>query len=209
MTPSDTFPRNVPFKPSPALVSWFVLDFVLFMVFVLAVAIVPVLVETGPDLLLSAAVLAGILGITVVFAFWTHLYYDSMWYELHDDEMRWKRGVWFRTTGIVPYNRITNIDLRQGPVMRWLKISSISIQTAGYSGKALPEIRIEAIEYADELRELIRTVVRQCSALGNGTGQKPPARQPDDAPVSSTATSILILNELKKIRALLEGQQQK
>ncbi len=209
MTPSDTFPRNVPFRPSPALVSWFILDFVLFMVFILAVAIVPALVATGPDLPLSAAVLAGILGITVVFAFWTYLYYNSMWYELHEDEMRWKRGVWFRTTGIVPYNRITNIDLRQGPVMRWLKISNISIQTAGYSGKALPEIRIEAIEHADELRELIRTAVRQCSALGNGTGQKFPARQSDEALVGSTATSILILNELKKIRALLEGQQQK
>ena len=209
MSPSDPFPRNVPFRPSPALVSWFILDFVLFMVFILAVAIVPALVATGPDHLLLAAALAGILGITVVFAFWTRLYYDSMWYELHDDEMRWKRGVWFRTTGIVPYNRITNIDLRQGPVMRWLKISSISIQTAGYSGQGLPEIRIEAIEHADELRELIRTAVRQCSALGDGTGQKSPARQADEAAVGSTATNLLIINELKKIRVLLEEQQKK
>lgn|SRR5208337_143767 len=209
MSPSDPFPRNVPFRPSPALVSWFILDFVLFMVFILAVAIVPALVATGPDHLLLAAVLAGILGITVVFAFWTRLYYDSMWYELHDDEMRWKRGVWFRTTGIVPYNRITNIDLRQGPVMRWLKISSISIQTAGYSGQGLPEIRIEAIEHADELRELIRTAVRQCSALGDGTGQKSPARQADEAAVGLTATNLLIINELKKIRVLLEEQQKK
>ena len=55
-----------------------------------------------------------------------------MWYELKDDEMSWKRGVWFRRTGILPYNRITNLDVIQGPVMRMLGISTLSIQTAGY-----------------------------------------------------------------------------
>ncbi len=92
------------------------------------------------------------------------MYYDSMWYELHDDEMRWKRGVIFRSTGIEPCNRITIIDIRQGPVIRALGISTVSIQTAGYSGAAVPEIRIEAIEHADELRELIRNLVRSCSS---------------------------------------------
>jgi membrane protein YdbS with pleckstrin-like domain len=58
-----------------------------------------------------------------------------MWYELRDDEINWKRGVWFRTTGIVPYNRITNLDVRQGPFMRYLGISTLAIQTAGYSGR--------------------------------------------------------------------------
>ena len=86
------------------------------------------------------------------------MYYDSMWYELHDDEMRWKRGVIFRSTGIEPCNRITIIDIRQGPVIRALGISTVSIQTAGYSGAAVPEIRIETIEHADELRELIRNL---------------------------------------------------
>jgi hypothetical protein len=94
------------------------------------------------------------------------MYYDSMWYELHDDDMGWKRGVIFRSTGIVPYNRITIIDIRQGPVMRALGISTASIQTAGYSGAAVPEIRIEAIEHAVELRELIRNLVGSCLSGG-------------------------------------------
>jgi membrane protein YdbS with pleckstrin-like domain len=84
-----------------------------------------------------------------------------MWYELRDDAMSWKRGVWFHRTGIVPFNRITNLDIIQGPVMRMLGISTLSIQTAGYSGQAVPEIRIEGIEHAEVLRELIRSLVRQ------------------------------------------------
>ena len=56
------------------------------------------------------------------------LYYVSMWFELRNDEMSWKQGVWFRMTGIVPYNHMTNLDVIQGPVMRMLGISTLSIQ---------------------------------------------------------------------------------
>ena len=65
---------------------------------------------------------------------WVGMYYESMWYELRDDEINWKRGVWFRTTGIVPYNRITNLDVRQGPFMRMLKISNLAMQTSRIFG---------------------------------------------------------------------------
>ena len=138
----------------------------------------------------------------IIFAYWTKLYYESMSYELHEDEMRWKRGVWFRTTGIVPYNRITNLDLKQGPVMRWLKISTLSIQTSGYSGQSVPEIRIEAIEHAEELRELVRTLVRQAGSTvhTDGTGTTAPIFTAS----GSMSTNLLMLDELKKIRSLLE-----
>jgi membrane protein YdbS with pleckstrin-like domain len=162
---------------------------------------------SGIDPFVTLAILAGLIAIIVVFVVWTKLYYDTMGYELHDDELRWHRGVWFRTTGIVPYNRITNLDLKQGPVMRWLKISTISVQTAGYSGQAVPEIRIEAIEQAEELREILRNSVRACSGRSDGTGTGGQAPPTADPPVATTGTSILILDELKKIRVLLEQQR--
>ena len=134
----------------------------------------------------------------VIFVIWVRLYYTSMWYELRVDEMSWKRGVWFHTTGIVPYNRITNLDIRQGPVMRALGISSLSIQTAGYSGQAVPEIRIEGIEHAEELRELIRSMVRGSVQAHDGTGT---------GVTVPKATDQMILEELVKIRTLLEKRE--
>ncbi|MDO9325068.1 MAG: PH domain-containing protein [Methanoregula sp.] len=201
MTPENHFPLGTPFKPEPALVIWFIIDFAFFMVFILACTVFPVIVSS-PDTILTVVILFCILVVFTIFAYWTKLYYQSMWYELHEDEMRWKRGVWFRTTGIVPYNRITNLDLKQGPVMRWLKISSLSIQTAGYSGQSVPEIRIEAIEHAEELRELIRTLVRQSgsSVSNDGTGTTVPV----PTVTGSMSTNLLMLDELKKIRLLLE-----
>ena len=209
MTTPDLFPRKVPFKPSPAFVPWFIIDFLLILGLIAAVTVLPMLLAAGPeaDAIFMGAVLAGLLLIAVLFIVWTRLYYDTMEYELHDDELRWRRGVWFRTTGIVPYNRITNLDLRQGPVMRWLGISTISIQTAGYSGQAVPEIRIEAIEQAEELREILRGYVRSCSGRSDGTGTGANVPPVAESPVATTGTSILILDELRKIRLLLEQQK--
>jgi membrane protein YdbS with pleckstrin-like domain len=98
-----------------------------------------------PDWIITGITLTGVLILIVIVVAWVRLYYVSMWYELRDDEMSWKRGVWLRRTGIVPYNRITNLDVIQDPVMRMLRISTLSIQIAGYSGQAVPEIRIEGI----------------------------------------------------------------
>lgn len=193
---SDTrYPLNVPFKPSPALVTLFSVNFLLFLLVIGGFTVLPLFIASGLDPVIT--ILCGVifLVLLVVFICWIRFYYASMWYELRVDEMSWKRGVWFHTTGIVPYNRITNLDIRQGPVMRALGISSLSIQTAGYSGKAVPEIRIEGIEHAEELREFIRSMVRGCGPAHDETGA--PAAGPK-------TTDQKILDELVKIRFLLE-----
>ena len=49
-----------------------------------------------------------------------------------ETEITWNRSVQFKTIGVVPY-RITNIDIKQGPISRGLGIASLKIQTAGHS----------------------------------------------------------------------------
>jgi len=196
------FPMNTPFKPAQKLVSLLIIDSFLFVLLILCISVLPVLAGSGFDLTIAGISAACVIGIIAFIALWANLYYKSMWYELRDDEISWKRGVWFRTTGIVPYNRITNLDVRQGPVMRVLGISTLSIQTAGYSGQAVPEIKIEGVVHAEELRELIRSLVRQCSAANDGTGAVTPKRGVS----TPETTQEKILAELVKIRTLLERQ---
>jgi membrane protein YdbS with pleckstrin-like domain len=198
MAKSQIFPLNTPFKPSVALTTWFIVDFALIILVILSCLLVTQILASEPDWLITGLILTGLLILIVIFVAWVRLYYQSMWYELRDDEMSWKRGVWFRRTGIVPYNRITNLDVIQGPVMRRVGISTLSIQTAGYSGQAVPEIRIEGIEHADDLRELIRSLVRQSGMHNDGTGGTFPTGVPTDQK---------IIEELVKIRTLLEQQK--
>jgi hypothetical protein len=64
----------------------------------------------------------------------------------------------------------------------------------------MAEIRIEGMEHAEELRERIRTLVRQSGASGGeGTGGT-------HAPAAAITTDQRILEELVTIRQLLERQ---
>ena len=97
--------------------------------------------------------------------------------------------------GVVPYNRITNIDIKQGPISRNLGIASLKIQTAGYSAASssgtFSEIKIDGMEKYLVVRDIIMEFVR---------GKKPIA-------VETYEESNLynkVLEELVKIRKLLE-----
>jgi membrane protein YdbS with pleckstrin-like domain len=196
---SGHYPLNGAFSPSKSLMTLYILDFIIFILVMLLFIYIPVVLYAGLEPIINAAFLGVILVVVILFLIWTKLYYESMWYELLEDEVRWKRGVWFRATGIVPYNRITNIDLKQGPVMRILGISTVSLQTAGYSGAAVPEIRIEGIIHAEELREQIRNLVRGRLKSDDGTGTGSDGH--DD---KKTGYDQEILMELQRIRELIE-----
>ncbi|VVB74461.1 Bacterial PH domain protein [Candidatus Tiddalikarchaeum anstoanum] len=128
--------------------------------------------------------------VSVLVALWIPLFYDSINYKLTKTEIIWRRGVWFRNTGIVPYNRITNIDINQGPISRILNIASLKIQTAGYSGTTSAEIRLNGIENFEALREQIMNFVR---------GSKGTATETYDEKNNSSK----MLEELVLIRKLL------
>jgi len=198
---SQYFPLNTLFKPSPSMKAWFRGNIAFILGLILLFAWVPVVLFSDLPAEFSFSLLIGTFFLFAILWYWVGLYYESMWYELREDEITWKRGVWFRTTGIVPYNRITNLDLRQGPFMRYLGISSLALQTAGYSGQAVPEIRIEAIEHAEDLRECIRSMVRGSPARDDGTGNR---SFPSKPATGDTPVDQQMLAELKSIRALLE-----
>jgi membrane protein YdbS with pleckstrin-like domain len=197
---SQHFPLNTLFKPSPSMKTWYRGGIAFIIGLILLFIYLPIALFSDMPAAFSAVILGGILLLYSLLWYWVGLYFDSMWYELREDEINWKRGVWFRTTGIIAYNRITNLDVRQGPFMRFLRISNLSIQTAGYSGQAVPEILIEAIEHAEELRELIRSMVRGSPARDDGTGNTVLS-------VKGTPVDQQILDELKGIRTLLEQRK--
>lgn len=141
-----------------------------------------------------------VLGVCVVFScIWAPLYYKSVVYHLNDTEMTWKRGVFFRKTGIVPYNRITNVDIVQGPVMRLFGISHLKIETAGGgASKSSAEIQLEGISDPEPLRQLIMDFVR---------GQKPAAAATGTEYKSRNADLQALLEEVAAIRRLLEERK--
>jgi hypothetical protein len=186
------------FKPSPQFKKLYLIYMIIISPFVVLTWYIPVLVF-APFMVIAITSLFILLPILLVFifvAYWIPKYYDSMLYKLTNTEITWRRGVWFKKTGIVPYNRITNVDIDQGPISRALGFASLKIQTAGYSaptggGLGKAEIRIEGIEHFEDLREFIMEFVR---------GKRPVAVETYEG----ENINLKVLNELVKIRELLE-----
>ncbi len=180
------------FRPAPQFKRLYYYYLLLATVFGILTWYIPVLLFAQFAVILGF--LIPILAILIFVSYWIPKYYDTMLYKLTQNELIWRRGVWFKKTGIVPYNRITNIDIVQGPVSRSLGIASIKIQTAGYSGPAnggrIAEITIEGVEQFEDLRELIMGFVR---------GKKPLAVETYEEDIN-----LKILEELVKIRELME-----
>lgn len=147
------------FKPDPALKKlYYTYNFFVFVPFLLW--IVPMLLLAPP--LLNALITFPILVCFLLIFYWIPLYYESIFYTVGKKELVAKRGVWFRKTSIVPYKKITNIDITQGPVSRAFGVSSIKVQTAGYSAaSATPvEIRMEGITKPEELKKAIMKFIK-------------------------------------------------
>ncbi|MDD1658305.1 MAG: PH domain-containing protein [Methanomicrobiales archaeon] len=199
MQASQTIRIGEFFTPVPQLRTLYFAYLLLFLVLVTAVFITPVALF-GNILAFAVLDLAILLPAAFV-AWWIPRYYRSMIYRLTDTEMTWRRGVWFRRTGIVPYNRITNLDIVQGPLMRMLSVSTLRIQTAGYSGQqagspfgGLAEITIQGIQDAEELREMILGFVHGTRPVATGS----------DAGIQAGGAATALLSEVKAIRGILE-----
>lgn len=140
---------------------------------------------------------------------WATLYYGTVCYLLTATEMTWARGVLWKQTGIVPYNRITNVDIIQGPVMRLFGISNLRIQTAGYSANQLAEIKLQGIRDPEPLRATIMDFVRTGHPVAAVTGAEMPADTAYAVPPHGQVTDAAVLQELRDIGAVLKRIEEK
>lgn len=148
-------------------------------------------------------VLIPLVVIVIFCSYWISKYILSISYLLTENEVVVERGVWWKRKSTVPYNRITNIDVVQGPLSRKLGIASIKIQTAGYSvagglGARGAEAEIFGIKNFQEVRDFILNVIRGAKSVAVGVGEEV---KPEDI-------NYRILQELKKIRKLLEKRSE-
>jgi membrane protein YdbS with pleckstrin-like domain len=121
-------------------------------------------------------------------------FFKTLEYTIDNDGIRLKKGVFWRRRTTVPYSKITNIDITQGPVERLYKISLLHIQTAGSSGAQITQA------------ELIIYGIRDCEALKDIIMSRidKPIPTPQAEPQHEQDTLKAILTELSAIRKAVE-----
>ena len=124
----------------------------------------------------STAILAAV-ALLVFLAASLFLYWRRFEFRVGDSEIRIDSGILSRTHRSIPFDRIQDVDISQGPVARLLGLAKVKFETGGSAGGGDDEGVLQAIalERAEELRALVR-------AQRRGDAQAPEAVGEADAP---------------------------
>jgi membrane protein YdbS with pleckstrin-like domain len=133
-------------------------------------------------------------------------YYRSLSYEIQDDEVIVRAGIWTHSVKHVPYRTVTNLTIRRGILDRWFfGLGSLHIQTAGMSGTTGAE---EVLEGLADVNAVYEIVVQELQRFRGAMTPTATEMLPESGPVSGTVAPFEVLNaildELRSIRRTLE-----
>jgi len=156
-------------------------------------------------LIVAASLLVPLFLVIVFAGYWINQYYASISYALTDHEIVVHKGIWWKKKSFVPYNRITNINIVQGPISRRFQLGTVLIQTAGFSGGTSSagglkpaEAIILGVKNFEEIKDKVMNFVRRF---------KPVAVEAQTEAMAPENVNRQILAELKKISKALEKKK--
>ncbi|MFC1509176.1 PH domain-containing protein [Candidatus Omnitrophota bacterium] len=133
----------------------------------------------------------------LLYALWIPAFYKTLEYRIDSEAVKASKGVFWKKHTSVPYAKITNVDITEGPLQRMYGIGTVHVQTAGAGGAqgAVAELRLDGVTDYARLKEIVMAGVLGVSPRVTG----------DPTPING-GTDIMhqMLAELKAIRASLE-----
>lgn len=129
-------------------------------------------------------------------------YFRSLRYEIHDDEVIVRVGIFVKSVKHVPFRTVTNVTVKRDIFDRWFfGLGSLNIQTAGMSGTKGAEERLVGLPNVQEIYEIV------AKALRRFRGGMTPTQAEADHEESSVDDAVLrdILAEIRAIRRAKEG----
>ena len=100
---------------------------------------------------------------TLIFVLWLlsivlfpYLSWKNWRYAVDEKEIDLKRGVIVKSRTLIPLSRVQHVDTRQGPLLRWYNLASVTISTAATTH----EIPALDAQIADRVRNRISTYAR-------------------------------------------------
>ena len=177
-------------------IMWFI-DWAITFVIGLTVWIVLLLLV---DTVTFSLCIVGWLILASLFLLWIPAFYKSLEYVIDSDSVKMNKGVFWKKRVTVPFTKITNLDVTQGPVQRAFDIGTIHVQTAGAGGPegARAELKLLGVRDLDEVKDTIMERVRGYTIL------KPDEVKQKVAEQSDSEIFARMLKELTAIREVLE-----
>ncbi|TWU67561.1 PH domain-containing protein [Crateriforma conspicua] len=132
----------------------------------------------------------------------TDRYLKSCSCELTDRSLKVGKGILVRTEKTVPLDRITDLGLVQGPIMRMLDIEALSVETAGQSSQG-SLVQLTGIKNGRAFRDAVLEQRDRVSI------QESAPVQTSDAGIDASASQTLveIRDILRRMESRLEQSQ--
>ena len=98
--------------------------------------------------------------------------YEELECQLTPRSINIKKGVLFKTQKNIPLDKITDLAVKEGPILRAMGLCSLKIETAGGGqGSGMGEATLVGVMDALEFRD---TVLKQRDLITTGQQQSPP-----------------------------------
>ncbi len=130
-------------------------------------------------------------------------YYRSLDYEIQDDEVIVRVGIFTHSVKHVPYRTVTNLTIKRDILDRYVfGLGTLNIQTAGMSGTTGAEERLVGLPNVQEVYEIVVTELRRFRGA-----MAPTAAEVGGEPGLVSADALdAILAEVRAIRQSLERE---
>ncbi len=143
--------------------------------------------------------------------FLIRLEYEQHWYIVTDRSLRVRTGLFSLKESTMSFANLQQVEVKQGPLQRLLKIADVRVQSAGggsssdqnKSGDSMHLAIFHGVDNAAEIRDLILDRLRSYQQAGLGDlDDAPPNTQKESGDAVSAAQELL--SESRKLRQSLQ-----
>jgi putative membrane protein len=120
---------------------------------------------------------------------------------LTEKDLKVKKGIFVRVEKTIPLEKITDLGMVQGPIMRHFGIHQLTVETAGQSGTGGPLVSLTGVNDVEDFREAVLQQRDQMRGIK-------PARPAEAQPVAPTGDQT-VLKEIHETLLRIEEQLKK
>jgi putative membrane protein len=105
----------------------------------------------------AATALIGVVALVALLVVSTFIYWRRFEFRVGADEIRIDSGIFSRTHRSIPFDRIQDVDITQGPLARILGLAQVKFETGGSAGADEGVLAAIPLERAEQLRLQVRS----------------------------------------------------
>jgi putative membrane protein len=127
--------------------------------------------------------------------FFTRKYLASHRCTLTDRSLKVSKGIFTKIEKTVPLDRITDMGIVQGPIMRYFNIEALSVETAGNSS-GMSLVQLTGIKDGRDFRDIVLAQRDKVALVGEAISQTV-ASTPNAIAGSGDAQAVQLLTEIR------------